>query len=160
MWHAFCCDDLQEYIVAFQGVASLGAVNTTSNPLYTPDELAHQYRDSNAKYAITIPQLLPTVQEAAKKSNVKDIFVVGEPSANFLFANDGKTAPRSVPMDPAEKLLVLPYSSGTTGLAKGVMLTHRNMVANVQQIIAHPTLHADLKPSDVCLVCSIGTRRA
>jgi acyl-CoA synthetase (AMP-forming)/AMP-acid ligase II len=52
-----------EYIIAFQSVAQLGAINTTSNPLYTPSELAHQFRDSGAKFAITIPALLDTVKK-------------------------------------------------------------------------------------------------
>jgi acyl-CoA synthetase (AMP-forming)/AMP-acid ligase II len=143
--------NMPEYIVAFQAAASLGAVNTTSNPLYTATELNHQFKDSNAKYCITVPAFLDTVKAAAKDSNVQDIFVVGEPSGSFLFENDGKSRPSSVPMDPKEKLLVLPYSSGTTGLPKGTMLSHYNLVANVQQMVGHPEFNVDLRNSDVCM---------
>jgi acyl-CoA synthetase (AMP-forming)/AMP-acid ligase II len=143
--------NMPEYIVAFQAAASLGAVNTTSNPLYTATELNHQFKDSNAKYCITVPAFLDTVKAAAKDSNVQDIFVVGEPSGSFLFENDGKSRPSSVSMDPKEKLLVLPYSSGTTGLPKGTMLSHYNLVANVQQMVGHPEFNVDLRNSDVCM---------
>ena len=52
-----------EYVIAFQAVCSLGAICTTSNPLYTPAELAHQLRDSGAKFAITVPQLLDSMRK-------------------------------------------------------------------------------------------------
>lgn len=140
-----------EYISTFQAVASLGAVNTTSNPLYTPTELAHQFRDSKAKYAITIPQLVDTVKAAAAESGVKDIWVLGAESGKFLLANDGVTKPKSGPLDPATKVVVLPYSSGTTGLPKGTMLSHLNLISNVEQCIGHPEFNVGLKQEDVCL---------
>ena len=52
-----------EYIIAFQAVCSIGAVCTTSNPLYTPTELAHQLRDSGAKFAITVPALMDSMRK-------------------------------------------------------------------------------------------------
>lgn len=52
-----------EYVIAFQAICSLGAIVTTSNPLYTPSELAFQLRDSNAKFAITVPALLDTMRK-------------------------------------------------------------------------------------------------
>jgi acyl-CoA synthetase (AMP-forming)/AMP-acid ligase II len=128
--------NVPEYAVAFHGVARAGGRATTVNPLYTPRELEHQLRDSGAGILITVPPFLDVAREAAAAAGVDDVFVVGEaegaaPLADLL--GDPAEAPE-VPIDPANDLAVLPYSSGTTGLPKGVMLTHANLVANIVQI--------------------------
>jgi acyl-CoA synthetase (AMP-forming)/AMP-acid ligase II len=145
-----------EYIIAFQAIASIGAINTTSNPLYTTTELLYQLHDSGAKYVITIPQLLDTVKTAAagvpsETTGVRDIFVLGEASGAFLTqaAPQAKLEVESV--DPKEQLLVLPYSSGTTGMPKGVMLSHYNVIANVEQCTAVDTLSVGMKQDDVVM---------
>jgi acyl-CoA synthetase (AMP-forming)/AMP-acid ligase II len=124
-----------EYAIAFHAVSLLGGINTTINPLYTPDELAHQLNDSGARYLLTIPLFLPNAQKAAEKSNIEEIFVLGEEEGATPFASllQGDAQPPEVAINPAEDVVVLPYSSGTTGLPKGVMLTHRNIVANMAQ---------------------------
>ena len=131
--------NLPEYAVAFHGVATMGGVVTPVNPLYTAPELAHQLKDAGAKYLLTIPQLLDKAVEAARGTNVQEIFVFGEAEGatpfGSLLENDG-TLPE-VDIDPREDLVALPYSSGTTGVAKGVMLTHYNMVANLCQLRDH-----------------------
>ncbi len=127
--------NLPEYVVAFNAVASIGGINTTVNPTYTAEELAYQLNDAKAKYLLTIPQLLDKALAAAKQSAVEEVFVFGEAEGATPFAalldNDGQ--PPQVQINPREDLVVLPYSSGTTGLPKGVMLTHYNLVANVVQ---------------------------
>jgi acyl-CoA synthetase (AMP-forming)/AMP-acid ligase II len=126
--------NLPEYAIAFHGVSAAGAVNTTANPLYSAGELRHQLDDSGARLLVTVGPFLETAREAAEASAVEEIFVIGEgdatPFAELL--GDPAEAPR-VEFDAAEDLAVLPYSSGTTGLPKGVMLTHRNLVANLIQ---------------------------
>src|SRR5689334_25392814 len=127
--------NLPEYAVVFLGVAMAGGVNTTVNPLYTADELAKQLEDSGARFLLTVPAFLDKAREAAAKSRVEEVFVFGEaegahPFTDLLQAGD---TPPVVPIDPAQDLVALPYSSGTTGLPKGVMLTHRNLVANLCQ---------------------------
>ena len=138
--------NLPEYAIAFHGAAAAGGRATTVNPLYTPTELAHQLRDSKAKLVITVAPFLATAREAATEVGVADVYVVGEangdatPFAELL--GDPDDAPE-VEIDPATDLAVLPYSSGTTGLPKGVMLTHRNLVANVLQTQAAFPIRAD-----------------
>ena len=140
---AIYCPNLPEYALAFYGVSAAGGVNTTISPLYTTDELTRQLTDAKARFLLTVPPFLDKALEAAGRSGVEEVFVLGEaegatPFTELLTAGD--TAPE-VHIDPASDLVALPYSSGTTGISKGVMLTHRNLVANLCQ--GAPTLLAD-----------------
>ena len=147
--------NLPEYAVAFHAVASLGAINTTVNPLYTAHELANQLKDAGARYILTIPQFLPNAQAAAQEvGGIEEIFVFGEAEGatpfGSLLKSDGQLPP--VEINPKEDLLVLPYSSGTTGFPKGVMLTHYNLVANITQCVATPASpENEVQESDVVL---------
>ena len=128
--------NLPEYAIAFHGAASAGGMCMTVNPLYTASELAHQLEDSGASFLVTVPPFLDTAREAAEGTGVKEIFVVGEAEGGTAFSElmgDPAEAPQ-VEIDAAADIAVLPYSSGTTGLPKGVMLTHRNLVANLVQV--------------------------
>src|SRR5919109_1499232 len=128
--------NLAEYAVAFHGAASAGGRCTTVNPLYTAGELAQQLEDSGAGILLTVPPFLDAAREAAEKSGVDDVVVVGEANGGIPLGEllaDPADAPE-VRIDPARDVAVLPYSSGTTGLPKGVMLTHRNLVANICQV--------------------------
>src|SRR4051794_23599070 len=132
---AVFCPNTPWYPVVFHGIAAAGCVMSPINSLYTPDEIAFQLKDSGAKMLITISLFLDRAKEAAEKSPVNEIIVLdgAEGHAN-LFDLLGEDAPSvQVDIDPANDLVTLPYSSGTTGLPKGVMLTHRNLVANVTQ---------------------------
>lgn len=129
------CPNLPEYASVFLGVVTLGGINTTANPLYTADELGKQLKDCKARFLVTVPMFLDKALAAAKASGVEEVFVFGEgegatPVAALMQAGD---APPAVKIDPKKDLAVLPYSSGTTGLPKGVMLTHHNLVANLRQ---------------------------
>ncbi|HEX6351196.1 MAG TPA: AMP-binding protein, partial [Candidatus Dormibacteraeota bacterium] len=131
---AIMSPNLPEYPIAFHGVALAGGVNTTLNPLYTADEIAFQLKDSKPKLLLTVPPLLDKAKEAAGKAGVKGIAVFGEAEGATPFKSlMGSGEPPEVDIDPAEDLVALPYSSGTTGFSKGVMLTHRNLVANLVQ---------------------------
>ncbi len=134
---AILSPNVPEYLVAFHAVASLGAVATTVNPLYTVEEVGKQLKDARAKYLVTIPQLLEKAREAAEGTSVEEVFVFGEADGATPFASlldaDADGLPE-VTWNTAEDIVALPYSSGTTGVCKGVMLTHRNIIANLAQM--------------------------
>ena len=127
--------NVPEYAVAFHGAALAGGTVTTINPVYNAEEITHQLGDSGAKFLLTFPQGLENARKAADGSGVEEVFVLGEgegegatPVTDLL----GKPLDEQIPVDP-DDVVALPYSSGTTGLPKGVMLTHRNLVANMLQ---------------------------
>ena len=130
--------NLPEYAVAMHAVGTLGGVTVPIYPLLTARELAGQLNESNARYLLTVPQLMTTVLSAVEGTNVREIFVFGaannEAATPFasLLRSDGEFP--AIQIEPRRDLFALPFSSGTTGLPKCVMLTHYNMAANLCQM--------------------------
>ncbi|ULE33218.1 4-coumarate--CoA ligase family protein [Mycobacterium sp. IDR2000157661] len=130
------------FAVAFHGILRAGATATTVNALFTAKDIAKQLTDSGAKMLVTVTPLLTQAKEGAAAAGLPDDALVvldgagseadGHPNADELLGS-AASAPE-VSFAPSSHLAVLPYSSGTTGNPKGVMLTHRNLVANVAQI--------------------------
>ncbi|MFB0618639.1 4-coumarate--CoA ligase family protein [Streptomyces sp. AGS-58] len=122
---------------AFYAATRAGATVTTAHPLATAEEFAGQLGDSAARWIVTVSPLLETARRAAGLAGgVREILVCdsapGHRSLTDLLAT---TAPGPrVAVDPAEDIAVLPYSSGTTGTPKGVMLTHRQIATNLAQL--------------------------
>lgn len=126
--------NIPEYAVAYLAAIRLGGVVTPANPLYTPEELAFQLNDAGAKFLVTIPLFIETAAAAAGQSGVKETFVFGDAAGATPFAELMKPGGEVPGFDGSfDDVIVLPYSSGTTGLPKGVMLTHRNLVGNIHQ---------------------------
>jgi acyl-CoA synthetase (AMP-forming)/AMP-acid ligase II len=130
--------NLPEYALAFHAAALIGAITTTINPLYQPAELAKQLNDAGARFLFTVPTLLPVVNQIVAETNVEQVFVFGDAADATSFAELAAcpAEPPRVQIDPAVDLVALPYSSGTSGWPKGVMLTHQNMVASLCQLHA------------------------
>lgn len=133
--------NLPELALAFHAVASLGATTTMVPPLFTDDETSKQLSDSGARYLLTIPALLERARAVALTNGVRKIFVIGEAEGAISWASllqSGATHDiRGVQIDPRADVAALPYSSGTTGLPKGVMLTHHNLVAMLRLMEAN-----------------------
>ncbi|CAI0427763.1 unnamed protein product [Linum tenue] len=119
-----------EFVFSFLAASHLGAVVTTANPFYTPVEIAKQIAASKAKVVITHSNFAEKIKSEVKIVTIDD--------ALFLKFSDLVKGGGIDPILPAVKInpddvVALPYSSGTTGLPKGVMLTHRGLVTSVAQ---------------------------
>ncbi|MEV2217095.1 4-coumarate--CoA ligase family protein [Streptomyces sp. NPDC050997] len=122
---------------AFYAATRAGASVTTVHPLATPEEFAKQLTDSAARWIITVSPLLEAARGAAELAGgVQEIFVCDSaPGHRSLIDMLASTAPEpQLTIDPAEDVAALPYSSGTTGIPKGVMLTHRQIATNLAQL--------------------------
>jgi acyl-CoA synthetase (AMP-forming)/AMP-acid ligase II len=132
-----------DYVITMLAIARLGAVATTASPLYTKDDLAKQLEDSHARVLFTTMAFAPTWIEAIKGTSVERIVTFDAPGAAaadspvelvpFATVAAARGTPPRVAIEPHD-LVALPYSSGTTGLPKGVMLTHANLIANILQV--------------------------
>src|SRR5215210_5782960 len=134
-----------QYVVSFFATVRLGAIVTQINPMYVEREIEHILTDSGAKTIVVYSDAYPRVKSVMGDSILENVVVVdlasepeglegGHRSFGELVAEDAEPAP-PVRIDPAEDVAVLQYTGGTTGVSKGAMLTHRNLVANVQQTL-------------------------
>ena len=130
-----------QFAIAFHAVLRLAATVTTVNPVYTATEIADQLNDCKPKVAFTVAACLPALLEAAGSVAIDTIILLDEPTDTDLPDTPrclrlGEVMDEPVPqteLSPNDNIAVLPYSSGTTGKPKGVMLSHYNLVANVVQ---------------------------
>jgi long-chain acyl-CoA synthetase len=163
---AIMLPNLLQYPVALFGVLRAGMVVVNVNPMYTVRELEHQLRDSGAAAIVVLENFANTLQKALAKTAVRTVVTtqVGDlfPRAKGLVTNlvvkhvkkmvprwkiadtvkvrAALRAGRRVGLDEValthDDIAFLQYTGGTTGVAKGAVLTHRNLVANVQQVAA------------------------
>ena len=131
---AVLAPNVPEWPVAMLGTQLAGGAVTPINPLWTAHEIAHQIRDAGARWVLTVPPFLDKARAAAPGA---EVVVLGDgapvPDGAVAFGRlvAGPEIGR-ITIAPAD-VAMLPYSSGTTGLPKGVRLTHHNLVANVCQ---------------------------
>lgn len=127
------------YAAAFHGIARTGAATTPVNPAAIASEIARQLRETAASYVITNQALLPKVAEAAVVAGLPAEAVIvidpveDSPHTAWLQLLHTPIALPQLSIDPATHIACLPVSSGTSGLPKIVMLSHRNLVANLLQ---------------------------
>ncbi len=131
---ALMAPNIPEYAIVFHGAAVAGVAVSTINPTYTAEEVRFQLNDSGATLLITIAMFVETAREAITGTGTSEIVVIGDAPEGTTPVTALFGAPiGQVPVDVDEDVVVLPYSSGTTGFPKGVMLTHKNLVANLVQ---------------------------
>ncbi len=145
-----------EFVISFFGILKAGAVVSTINSGYREREIAHQLNDSGAETLIVHEALQPMADLA--RDDVaglkRDIVIRPDSSDGESFwglLENAPATPPSVVIDPKSDVAALPYSSGTTGLSKGVMLTHYNLTSNVRQFVSRKDEQASLVESDVIL---------
>jgi long-chain acyl-CoA synthetase len=134
-----------EYLVCWFAIARIGAIISPMNPSYREREVAYQVSNSEAVAVVVQKGLLPLVEAVRPETpTLEHVIVVGSgPQVPPLYAHSlsqmVRTHSPASPQGPTsewEDVLALPYSSGTTGLPKGVMLSHKNLVVNAYQSVA------------------------
>ncbi|HKH77389.1 MAG TPA: long-chain fatty acid--CoA ligase [Rubrobacteraceae bacterium] len=132
-----------EYVIGFFGAMRIGAAVTQVNPIYVERELEHIFANSDSETAIVHATTYRKVKEVQPRTSLKRIISVGTPEGGldggnrtfdeFVGSASGP-APR-VEIDPREDLASIQYTGGTTGVSKGAMLTHANLLGGIRQTI-------------------------
>ncbi|KAL7108092.1 hypothetical protein ACP275_06G093500 [Erythranthe tilingii] len=147
-----------EFVFTFMAASMIGAVTTTANPFCTANEIFKQFNASKSKVIVTHAQYVDKLRDAGDNYPVlgEDFAVVtidGPPEGCLHFsvlseANEDDAL--AVEIDPSDAV-ALPFSSGTTGLPKGVVLTHRSLITSVAQQVDGENPNLYLKSDDVVL---------
>ena len=132
---ALWAPNLPQWAGVALGAMAAGGTVTGINPAFTRRELGVQLADSGASVLVTVPRLVPAALAASSAGGVREVVVLGEAEgATPILELIGDDEPALELATEPDAVALLPYSSGTTGLPKGVMLTHSNLVASVRQV--------------------------
>ena len=132
-----------QWEISFYGLEKAGAILVPMNPLFKETEVEYEANDSGAEIIIASQPLYPIVNAVENKTNFKNIIIIESGDKKDIpdgtigwseLINSTKLDPPDYNFNTKEDLAALVYTSGTTGLPKGTMLTHYNMVSNVIQI--------------------------
>jgi len=167
-----CLPNIPQVIISNLAIFRIGAVTVQNNPLYTERELAYQLNDSDAKMVITLALLIPRIEKIRSETKIKkiigchvntylpfpkkqlfplvkkDMYHKVIPTEDVKVFKDLIGRYSSTPVKECSKwdeVGALIYTGGTTGVSKGVMLSHSNLSCNVQQFVAW---FPDLKPGE------------
>ncbi|XP_072956701.1 4-coumarate--CoA ligase 2-like [Typha angustifolia] len=140
-----------EYVFTFMGASFLGAMTTAANPFCTPAEIQKQFKASGAKVAITVS---PYVGKLAKLSEGFKVVTIDDPPEGCIsfweMSAADETSIPDITIDPNDPV-ALPFSSGTTGLPKGVILTHKSLISSIAQQVDGENPNLYLNKEDVVL---------
>lgn len=134
-----------QWVISFYALLKLGAIVVQTNPMYVEREIAYQMNDSGATTIIVLELLYPRVKNILQETSLHRViafnFMAPVKSTQDLYSYDELISkyepnPPEVTINPSEDLAVLQYTGGTTGVSKGVMLSHRNLICNTLQSIA------------------------
>lgn len=149
--------NLLQYTIAIFGALRAGLVIVNTNPQYTPYEARHQFADSGARAVVVLDKLVPLVRKIQGETQLEQLIVTSlddmhnpvhdadqTDEVRFMQAlRLGEQLPAVSPERGLDDLALLQYTGGTTGVSKGAMLTHRNILSNVLQAVSI------IKPGDV-----------
>jgi len=132
-----------EYVIGFFGAMRMGAVATQVNPIYVGRELEHIFNNSGSETVIVHEMMYDKVKDIQSRTPLKRVICVGQPESGLKddhstfdeFLGTPSGGAPEVDLDPQEDLASIQYTGGTTGVSKGAMLTHRNLLGGVQQTI-------------------------
>ncbi|XP_015933791.1 4-coumarate--CoA ligase CCL1-like isoform X1 [Arachis duranensis] len=145
-----------QFVFAFLGASYRGAIVTTANPFYTPAEVAKQATASAAKLIITQSSFVDKVKDLARDKHIKVVCIDAPPQGCLDFSELTEADEGDIPAVKIfpDDVVALPYSSGTTGLPKGVMLTHKGLVTSVAQQVdgENPNLYIQHDDVVVCVL--------
>ncbi len=137
--------NIPQFMVAFFGVLKAGAAVTTISPMHREREVEFQLNDSGAQTIVVLDSLYPVVDKVREKTRLKNAIVAGLDEFGSVTDNlstipntlsfqqllkDSPDTASKIEINPSEDLAALQYTGGTTGTAKGAMLTHTNLVSN------------------------------
>jgi long-chain acyl-CoA synthetase len=150
-----------QYIFSLFASFRLGGISVQVNPMYVEREIEYVLNDSGSEYMIVFDALYPRVKQVQPRTSLKKIIVVGfggskiELADGDIYFEDFLTHDNvmpEIPIDINEDVALLQYTGGTTGVSKGVMLTHRNLLANIIQVCDFTYKAVDEKPENFKIV--------